>query len=58
MQDRGPRRGEPHAMKTHEMFAYLCVRDAARAIEFYQQAFGAKEKFRLTEPSGRVADTR
>lgn len=41
-------------MKIHELFAYLRVDDAARAIEFYTQAFGAKEKFRLSEPSGRI----
>jgi uncharacterized glyoxalase superfamily protein PhnB len=41
-------------MRIHELFAYLRVRDAARAIDFYQKAFGAKEKFRLTEPGGRV----
>jgi uncharacterized glyoxalase superfamily protein PhnB len=41
-------------MKIEEVFAYLCVSDAASAIEFYQRAFGVKEKFRLTEPSGRI----
>jgi PhnB protein len=41
-------------MKVHELFAYLHVRNAAKAIEFYEKAFGAKEKFRLTEPSGRI----
>jgi uncharacterized glyoxalase superfamily protein PhnB len=41
-------------MKIHEVFAYLCVADAAAAIDFYQCAFGVKEKFRLTEPSGRI----
>lgn len=40
--------------KIHEVFAYLRVHDAAAAIRFYQQAFGAKEKFRLVEPSGRI----
>ena len=38
----------------HELFAYLCVNDAAKAIDFYAAAFGATEKFRLTEPSGRI----
>lgn len=38
----------------HELFAYLCVSDANQAIEFYKAAFGATEKFRLTEPSGRI----
>lgn len=41
-------------MKIHELFAYLCVSDAPRAIAFYEAAFGAREKFRLVEPSGRV----
>jgi PhnB protein len=41
-------------MKVHELFAYLHVSNAAKAIEFYEKAFGAKEKFRLTEPSGRI----
>jgi PhnB protein len=38
----------------HEVFAYLRVRDTAAAIRFYQQAFGATERFRLVEPSGRI----
>lgn len=41
-------------MSIHEVFAYLRLRDAAAAIDFYERAFGAREKFRLTEPSGRV----
>jgi PhnB protein len=41
-------------MTVHELFPYLCVRDTSAAIEFYGRAFGAEEKFRLTEPSGRV----
>lgn len=41
-------------MKIHELFAYLHVRNAAKAIEFYTRAFGATEKFRLTEPNGQV----
>ncbi len=38
----------------HELFAYLCVSDAGKAIAFYQRAFGVTERFRLTEPSGRI----
>ena len=34
-------------MPIHELFAYLHVADAARAIEFYRQAFGATEKLSL-----------
>jgi PhnB protein len=41
-------------MAIHEMFPYLCVPDAAKAIEFYGTVFGAREKLRLTEPSGRI----
>lgn len=41
-------------MKTHELFAYLRLKNATKAIEFYTAAFGAKEEFRLVEPSGRV----
>ena len=41
-------------MLIHELFAYLRLRNANRAIEFYKQAFGATEKFRLAEPGGRI----
>ncbi len=41
-------------MKVKELFPYLAVNDAAGAIAFYEKAFGAKEKYRLTEPAGRV----
>ena len=41
-------------MAIHELFVYLCVRDATKAIEFYAKAFGAREKFRLMEPDGRI----
>ena len=33
---------------------YLIVDGAARAIEFYKQAFGAEETFRMEAPGGRV----
>jgi uncharacterized glyoxalase superfamily protein PhnB len=38
----------------HEVYPYLRVRDAARALDFYKRAFGAEELFRLTEPGGRI----
>lgn len=41
-------------MSIHEAFPYLRVKGAARAIEYYKAAFGATEKLRLVEPSGRV----
>jgi PhnB protein len=33
---------------------YLCVKDAARAIEFYRAAFGAQETLRIGAPGGKV----
>jgi len=33
---------------------YMAIRDAARAIEFYNKAFGAEELFRMPGPGGRV----
>ncbi len=33
---------------------YLIVRDAAKAIEFYKQAFGARELMRMAAPGGKV----
>jgi len=41
-------------MSIHELFAYLCVDDARQAIEFYGNVFGAREKYRLAEPGGRI----
>lgn len=41
-------------MKIHEAFPYLRVKGAAAAIEFYTKVFGAKERFRLVEPGGRI----
>ena len=41
-------------MSIRELFAYLCVEDASKAIEFYGNAFGAQEKYRLAEPGGRI----
>ncbi len=33
---------------------YLCVDDAARAIEFYKEAFGATERMRMEAPGGKI----
>jgi uncharacterized glyoxalase superfamily protein PhnB len=41
-------------MAIHELFAYIHVKNADAAIAFYSSVFGATEKFRLTEPSGRI----
>jgi PhnB protein len=41
-------------MTISQVTPYLCVRDAAAAIEFYKQAFGATEMFRLADPVGKI----
>jgi uncharacterized glyoxalase superfamily protein PhnB len=41
-------------MSVHELFPFLRARDVEAAIAFYEAAFGATEKFRLVEPSGRI----
>ena len=33
---------------------YLIVKGAAKALEFYKQAFGAVERFRMPMPEGRI----
>jgi PhnB protein len=38
----------------HSVAPYLAVRDAAGAIEFYKQAFGATEVARLRMPDGKI----
>ena len=38
----------------HAVTPYLIVKDAARAIAFYQEAFGATELMRMMRPDGRV----
>lgn len=39
----------------HSVTPYLVVKDAARALAFYKEAFGAKEFMRLQDPSGKIA---
>ena len=38
----------------HTATPYLIVQNGAAAIEFYQQAFGATELMRLTNPGGKI----
>jgi PhnB protein len=45
----------PIPAKYHSATPYLIVNEAARAIEFYKQAFNATELLRLADPSGKVA---
>jgi PhnB protein len=39
----------------HTLTPYLAVDDAAAAIEYYMQAFGAKERVRMDGPDGKIA---
>ena len=39
----------------HSVTPYLVVKGAAKAIDFYKKAFGAREKFRMDGPGGTVA---
>jgi len=41
-------------IEIREVYPYLRVHSAAEAIDFYARAFGAREQFRLSEPSGRI----
>ena len=38
----------------HSITPYLIVHQAASAIEFYKKAFGAKEKARIEQPTGKI----
>jgi PhnB protein len=38
----------------HSVTPYLIVNDGARALEFYKQAFGATELFRMEGPEGQI----
>jgi PhnB protein len=39
----------------HTVTPYLVCREAARAIEFYKKAFGAKDRYRMLGPDGKIA---
>lgn len=38
----------------HSVTPYLIVKSAAKAIDFYKQAFGATETLRVPQPDGRI----
>ncbi|MDX2265101.1 MAG: VOC family protein [Hyphomicrobiales bacterium] len=40
--------------KYNKLTPYLCVSDAAKAIEFYERAFDAEEVDRMVGPDGRI----
>jgi PhnB protein len=39
----------------HSVTPYLVVENGAKALEFYKNAFGAKEMFRMDGPGGKIA---
>ena len=45
---------KPIPDRYHTVTPYFTVRDAARAVEFYKQAFGATELMRMAEPDGKI----
>ena len=49
-----PRTVNPIPEGHHTITPYLVVRDAARAIDYYKRAFGAKERGRMDGPDGKV----
>lgn len=45
---------DPTPAGQRTLVPHLAVKNAAKAIDFYKDAFGATEEFRLVEPSGKV----
>ena len=50
-----PNQVQPIPQGYHSVTPYLVVNDAARAIDFYRRAFGAKETVRMDGPPGKIA---
>lgn len=49
-----PRRVTPIPAGYHSITPYLIINGAAAALEFYKNAFDAKEKVRMPAPGGRI----
>jgi PhnB protein len=49
-----PSKAKPIPEGYHSVTPYLTVHDAARAIDFYKRAFGAKEVMRMDGPQGKI----
>jgi PhnB protein len=45
---------QPETTPVRSMSLYICVANASAAIDFYREAFGAKEMWRLVEPGGKI----
>jgi PhnB protein len=53
-EDAMPKKVKPIPKGYHTATPYLIVDDGARAIEFYERAFGAAEVMRMPAPGGKV----
>jgi PhnB protein len=49
-----PKATSPIPPGYHSVTPYLCIKGAAKAIEFYAKVFGATEYLRMMQPDGRV----
>ena len=45
---------QPETNPVRSMSFYICIAGASAALDFYRDAFGAKELMRLTEPDGKI----
>jgi len=45
---------QPETNPVRSMSLHICISGASEAIDFYREAFGAKELMRLTEPDGKI----
>ena len=45
---------QPETNPVRSMSLYICVANASEAIDFYREAFGAKELWRLNEAGGKI----
>jgi len=49
-----PAKTKPIPEGYHSITPYLTLNDAAKAIDFYKRAFGAKEMMRMDGPTGKI----
>jgi PhnB protein len=49
-----PKKIAPIPKGYHSVTAYLSIRDAGQALDYYKKAFGAKEVLRMQGPDGKV----
>jgi PhnB protein len=49
-----PAKAKPIPDEYRAATPYLCVKGAAKALDFYARAFGAREHMRMQQPDGRI----